>query len=188
MRQAIGFLVVALVVTVIVSPASAAGYQTFPGGAFYSCVNNPTAPVWTASSSESGGDPIRLRYGWGAAHENQLDKFLSVQNGRISVTDSLGNPVYSEQWSTGDTTGWSAYATTPLYTAGGQFVGDGVNTIKFSYISGLTSFPAGPTGDAIYYLSVDLEITKGVTDGIGATPPGPWVKFSNCPFAVHNYS
>jgi len=75
-----------------------------------------------------------------------------------------------------------------LYTASGQFVGNGVNTIKFSYISGSTSFPAGPTGDAIYYLSVDLEITKGVTDGIGATPPGPWVKFSNCPFAVHNYS
>ena len=143
----------------------------------------PAQPV--LSASESGGLPVDLHFGWASLRTVQLDKFLAVQNGSVTLTDPSGAVVFSDVWATGATAGWGPYTSTQV-TADGTHFYSGWGTRR-DEILGPLSNPV-PGTDATYHLSMDLELTKAVNDGFGASQPGPWIKITDCPLVVHNYS
>jgi hypothetical protein len=102
--------------------------------------NNSGNPV--VSAAESGGLPVQLSFGWGARQTNQLDKFLSVQNGSVTLTDPSGNVVFSDVWAVGDSTGWRPYTQTMLTPNGTTFV-QGWPTKKHELFGSLSNPVAG---------------------------------------------
>lgn len=124
-------------------------------------------------------------FGWGALQTQQLDKFLAVEDGSVTVTDPNGNVVFSDRWSPSDTSGWSPYAQAQLTPNGTTFY-QGWATQRFEEIGLLSNPVAG--SDATYHVSMVWELTKAVPDGFGSTPPGAIITLTNCPLVVHNYS
>ena len=139
---------------------------------------------WVVSAAESGGDPVQMTFGWGALQTNQLDKFISVEFGSLSLTDPHGNVVFQDSWGY-DMTGWGAYTATQL-TANGTTFKPGYGTQRHEQF-GVLSNPT-PGTDAVYNLTMDWELSKGVNDGFGAYSPGPVVQVTNCPIIVRNYN
>ena len=142
------------------------------------------SPV-VVSAAESGGLPVELKFGWAALQTQQLDKFLAVEDGSVTLTDPNGNIVFSEQWDPNNTSGWSPYAQTQI-TSNGKTFYQGWGTQRFEEFGALSN-PV-PGSDATYRLSMTWELTKAVNDGFGSTPPGPIITLTNCPLIVHNYS
>ena len=120
--------------------------------------------------------PIRIRYGWGALQPSQLDKFLAVQSGTVTVRNSSGSPVVSDSWSEGDSSGWSPYFSATLTGWHGGATYDGWATLKHTVV--------GMLAPGTYTLDVNLRISKTVFDGFGSVPKGAWGLVSNCSFTV----
>jgi hypothetical protein len=139
---------------------------------------------WVVSATESGGDPVRMNFGWAALQTNQLDKFISVESGTVTLTDPNGNVVYHDSWG-GDMTGWDAYNATQV-TPNGTTFKSGFGTKRHELFGGLSN--PNPGTDAVYNLTMDWELGKAVNDGFGAYGPGPIVQVTNCPIIVHNYN
>lgn len=139
---------------------------------------------WVVSAAESGGDPVQLSFGWGALQTTQLDKFISSEFGSLTLTDPNGNVVFQDSWGS-DMTGWAAYTPTQL-TANGTTFKSGYGTKRHEPF-GVLSNP-NPGTDAVYDLTMDWELSKGVNDGFGAYSPGPIVQVTDCPIIVRNYN
>lgn len=139
---------------------------------------------WVVNAAESGGDPVQMTFGWAALHTNQLDKFIAVESGSVSLTDPDGNLVFHESWG-GDKTGWDAYTATQV-TANGTNFKSGYGTRRHEQF-GLLSNPNAGT-DAVYNLTMDWELGSAVNDGFGAFGPGPIVQVTNCPIIVRNHN
>jgi hypothetical protein len=120
--------------------------------------------------------PIRIRYGWGALQPSQLDKFLAVQSGTVTVRDSLGSIIVSDSWGEGDSTGWSAYFSATLTGWHGGATYDGWATRRHTVV--------GLLAPGTYRLDVALRNSKTVFDGFGSVPKGAWGLVSNCSFTV----
>ena len=75
----------------LVTAGSAAANHTDPEGF-------QNISPWLCSPSTNGQyshqlsstAPIRIRYGWGALQQSQLNKFLAVQSGTVTVRNSSG--------------------------------------------------------------------------------------------------
>lgn len=151
------------------------GYQIIkPYGFAASCGSFRSGPQYVSPNL-----PVRLQYGWAALQTQQLDQFLAVQNGTLTLTTSAGDPVYSKTWATGETTGWSSYSPqqlTPSATQDGATYYDGWATWR--------NEDFGQLQTGTYYLSMDLQLTTGVNDGFGAGTPGSWIKLTNCELIV----
>ena len=85
-------------------PVDADGYQTMSP---YRC-----APFGSGQPIFSSTAPIRIKYGWGALTTSQLDKFIGVQSGSVTVS-SGASTVVDDMWGVGDASGWSAYSHRP---------------------------------------------------------------------------
>jgi len=126
--------------------------------------------------TDQEGLGVRLAYGWAAQQTVQLDQFLAVQSGTVTLTGP-NNYSHTDSWAKGDTTGWSPYTVTQGTPPGQSQPTDVYLTQKF------TNFGNGLAAGN-YLLSVDLRIKTGVNDGYGAAKPGSWVKVTNCPVTI----
>ena len=133
----------------------------------------------------SSTSPLRVNYGWGALQQSQLDKFLAVQFGRVTVRNSSGAIIVDDAWSEGDTTGWSFYFAAVLTPPGGGTTKDGWATHKHTYLDG-DPLTAGnqPLPPGTYTLDFRLDISRAVNDGFGSTRPGELPAITNCRFVV----
>jgi hypothetical protein len=122
---------------------------------------------------------VQLRYGGGALQTNQLDKFLKVQSG--TVTLSGPGVSINDSWGVGYTganaysAGWGPYVRQQPTVNG--VTKNGWATFRY------TNFGTLPPGT--YTMNIDLEVASAVNDGFGSTGPGPWVKVDNYTFTVH---
>jgi hypothetical protein len=142
-----------------------------------------TGSPWTVSAAESGGLPVQLSFGWGTLKAPQLDRFISVELGSVTITDPNGGVVFQDSWGH-DMTGWGPYAATQL--TNGTITKTGVATLRHEQVGTLSN--PNPGTDAVYNLTMDWEIGQGsVNDGFGSYS-GPIVQVTNCPIIVHNYN
>jgi len=181
------FLVLVLALGVLGAAAGSAGASGVQNINPYHCptgIGVGSGSPWIVSAAESGGDPVQMTFGWGALQTNQLDKFISAEYGSLSLTDPNGNVVFQDSWGN-DMTGWGAYTATQL-TANGTTFKPGYGTQRHEQFGALSN--PNPGTDAVYTLTMDWELGKGVNDGFGAYSPGPIVKVTNCPIIVHNYN
>lgn len=185
MRKLLAVLVAAVAGVAALAGTSSAdtGYQVINPYRFPTSCGGLGGGPWVVSAAESGGLPVEMKFGWAALQQPQLDKFLAVQNGTMTLTAPDGTIVFSDSWTTGDATGWSAYTQTQVTPDGTHFF-DGWGTRKLEDFGALSN--PDPGTDAVYSLSMDLELTKTVNDGFGSYK-GAWVKLANCPLIVHNY-
>lgn len=150
--------------------------------------------VVRVSAAESGGLPVRLRFGWAALQTEQLDQFLKVQNGAVTLKAPDGTTYFADNWGTGVmdfdpllTSGWGSYQAVTLSPDanpdGAKY--PGWATSRYELFGQLHSGADGV--DAVYLLSMDLQITTGVNDGFGAGIPGSWVKLTDCPLVAHKF-
>jgi hypothetical protein len=143
-----------------------------------------TGNPWTVSAAESGGLPVQLSFGWAALKTQQLNKFISVESGSLTLTDPSGNVVYQDSWGF-DATGWSAYTAIQV-TPNGTTFKSGWATNRHEQF-GVLSNP-NPGTDAVYNLTMNWTLgTASVNDGFGSYT-GPIVQVTNCPILVHNYN
>lgn len=143
-----------------------------------------TGNPWSVSAAESGGLPVQLSFGWAALKTQQLDKFISVELGSVTITDPNGSVVFQDSWG-GDMTGWGPYTPTQV-TPNGTTFKSGVSTARHEQVGALSN--PNPGTDAVYNLTMDWEIGQGsVNDGFGSYS-GPIVQVTNCPIIVHNYN
>lgn len=184
MRRLFCVLVLALcLLSAGLGSARASGFQTINP---YHCPEVGAQSPWVVSAAESGGDPVQMKFGWGALQTGQLDKFISAEYGSITLTDPSGNVVYSDSWGS-DPTGWEyPYFATTLFTPGGQGPYAGYGTRRFEQFGTLSN--PNPGTDAVYHFSMDWELSKAVTDGFGAYGKGPILRITSCPIVVHNYN
>jgi len=139
---------------------------------------------WVVSAAESGGDPVQMSFGWAALQPSQLDKFISVESGSLTLTDPDGHLVFSDSWG-GDMTGWDAYTPTQV-TADGVHFKQGVSTKRHEQFGELSN--PNPGTDAVYTLTMDWSVGNTVKDGLNTYKAGPIVQVTNCPIIVHNYN
>ena len=143
-----------------------------------------TGSPWTVNATESGGAPVQLSFGWAALKTQQLDKFIALESGSLSLTDPSGNVVFRDAWG-GDMTGWSPYAATQV-TPNGTTFKSGWATQRHEPLGALSNPVAGT--DAIYDLTMTWTLgSASVNDGFGSYS-GPIVQVTNCPIIVHNYN
>jgi len=128
---------------------------------------------------------VRLKFGWGAQQSSQLDKFLRVEYGSVSLTDPSGHLVFSDAWDKSDTSGWSAYVATQLTRNGTSFI-DGLSTSRVKLFGALSN--PNPGTDAVYNLTMDWELGSAVNDGLDAYLKGLIVQTTNRPIIVHNFN
>jgi len=133
----------------------------------------------------SSAVPLRVTYGWGALQQPQLDKFLKVQFGRVTVRNSSGAIIVDDAWNKGDTTGWSSYFATTLTPPGGGTSKSGWQTHKHTYLDGDPSTAGNqPLAPGTYTLDFQLGIDSVVQDGFSAVRPEDLPTITNCAFVV----
>jgi len=165
--------------------ARASGFQTINPYHCPSGIGVGFGNPYTVSAAESGGDPVRLRFGWGAQRTVQLDKFLKVESGSVQLYDPAGNLVFTDAWDSSDTSGWSAYQPTQLTRNGTTFV-DGFSTSRTELFGALSNPTPGTT--VTYTMDMTWSLSSAVNDGLGAFGPGPIVQTTDCPVNVRNYN
>src|ERR1051326_5373016 len=69
-------------ITPYMCPVSSGGFKT----AGTDANGNPIPDHPVVSAQESGGLPVVLQFGWGALHTTQLDKFLQVEDGSVTLS------------------------------------------------------------------------------------------------------
>jgi hypothetical protein len=126
----------------------------------------------------SSTSPLNLRYGWGALKTSQLDEFLAIQSGSVTLENSAGTPIYTEAWGVGNSTGWSSYFNQMLTPAK-----DGSGPLKEGWATRKHS-QFGTLAPGTYFLTVDLRIAGAVKDGFHTARAGSWVKVTDCQFTV----
>jgi hypothetical protein len=165
-----GLAVVGTVVGVAGANIDPDGYQRITA---LQCPEYQNQPIQFGTDQEGNG--VRLRYGWAAKQQTQLDKFLRVQSGTVTLTGPNGFSV-TDSWATGNTTGWTPYAQTTGTPPNGKPT-PVWETHKWTYFGFLAA--------GSYSLTVDLRISSAVTDGWNAIGGGSWLKVTNCPVTVN---
>jgi hypothetical protein len=165
---AVSALAAGLTGSAVAIPPDPAGFQTMSP---YACPDfGRTQPIFDSTA------PIRIKYGWGATTTSQLNTFLRVQSGSVTVT---GGPtaVAPDVWGVGDATGWSAFFPQLLVLPGGGTTLNGWATKKYTVF--------GTLAPGTYTLNIVLTVNSNVPDGPGSTvKKGAWLTITNCPFTV----
>jgi hypothetical protein len=185
MRRLFMLVLAAGALAVGAGTARASGFQTINP---YHCptgIGVGFGSPYTVSAAESGGLPVRLKFGWGAQQTQQLDKFLKVESGSVSLYDPAGTLVFSDAWDKTDTSGWSAYLPTQLTPNGTTFV-NGFSTSRSELFGALSNPTPGTT--VTYTMDMTWSLSSAVNDGLGAFGPGMIVQTANCPVNVRNYN